>query len=226
MIEASLDQMPAVDGYSDLNARKEYGRHYREEAIRLKPVPAPARIEAQFIPPEAGRNEIVILGSAGQRIVTAGEILCLAGITAGLHASQKNDYPITVLRGHSVSELIVSEEEIGYTGTDTPSVVIALAPEGVNRRRAMFAHLPRETLVIKMKGIDLPPCDNDIIEVDFKTNKIKTQDWAMASLALLVSKNKVLNMDMLKTALGIRFRGAVHEEVLALVEKVATEFPS
>jgi len=96
------------------------------------PIPSrPPKIEARFQPPATVRQEILILGSAGQRIVTAGEILCLAGMTAGWHATMKNDYPITVLRGHSVSELVLSPEPVDYTGIEEPKVVLALAEEEV-----------------------------------------------------------------------------------------------
>jgi hypothetical protein len=86
--------------YTAQNARPEYGHAYREEASKLKSTPSPQRIEAKYEPPEAGRQELMILGNAGQRIITAGELVCLAGATAGLQATQKNDYPITVMRGH------------------------------------------------------------------------------------------------------------------------------
>ena len=69
------------------------------------------------------------------------ELLCLAGASAGCHASQKSDYPITVMKGYSVSEVILSDSKIDYTGIEKPSVVIALAPEGVNRRRKMLTTL-------------------------------------------------------------------------------------
>ena len=79
-----------------------------------------------------------MLGSAGQRIITAGEILCLAGLTAGLQTTQKNEYNITVLRGPSISELILSPEEIDFTGIENPTVMVALDQEGVDRRRDLF----------------------------------------------------------------------------------------
>ena len=68
-------------------------------SAELKPAPEPPAIEARFQPPDAQRRELILLGSAGQRIITAGEILCLAGLTAGLNTTQKNEYNITVMRG-------------------------------------------------------------------------------------------------------------------------------
>ena len=214
-----LDRMPPLEGFSWQNTRTEYTRAYRDEAVLLPPVPEPVRIETLHTPPRSDRRELVILGSAGQRVVTAGELVCLAGATAGLHATQKNDYPITVMRGHSVAEMILSAERIGYTGIQRPSTVIALAQEGVNRRRTMFGRLPRNAVVIQAKGVDLPPCDADIIEVDFKGAAIKSQDWALASLALLARKDTELSPEMLQAALGIRFKGKTLEKARSLVAK-------
>ena len=71
----------------------------------------PMKIKAKFHPPQPDRQEVILLGSAGQRIITAGEILCLAGLSAGLHATQKNEYNVTVLRGLSISEVILSPKK-------------------------------------------------------------------------------------------------------------------
>ena len=128
-IDAGLAELPPFKGPVGGNQRQEYGSGYHELSEGL-PVPSrPAKIEARFQPPATGRQEVLIMGSAGQRIVTAGELLCLAGMTGGWHATMKNDYPITVLRGHSVSELVLSPEPVDYTGIDKPKVVLALAKD-------------------------------------------------------------------------------------------------
>jgi len=220
-IEANLAQLPELPDFKSQNARMEYGQAYRQEAAKLSAPQEPVRIEPTCNAPQAGRREVVILGSAGQRIITAGELLCLAGASAGCHATQKNDYPITVMRGHSVSEIILSDEEIEYTGIENPSIVIALAPEGVNRRKKMLAHLASEALVIKAAGIELPPCQATVTETDFRARKIKSPDWALAALAVLARQNKILTMDMLKAALQLRFKKAVYETALTVVEKVS-----
>ena len=220
-INEQLGQLPPVDAFTTQNARKEYGRAYREEASKLQSTPSPLRIEVKYEPPDTSRQELVILGNAGQRIITAGELVCLAGATAGLHATQKNDYPITVMRGHSVSELILSKEEIGYTGIDNPSTVIALGQEGVNRRKKIFAELTPETLVLKAANVDLPATEAKIHEIDFKTHKVKTQDWALAAIVQLARTNRMLSVDMLDAALELRFKGNVLVRVREVVERFA-----
>ena len=222
-IAAALETLPPVDHYNTVNARTEYGRRYREEASRLDSLDQPVAIAAQFPPPFEGRREMAILGSAGQRIVTAGELLCLAGTIAGLHGTQKNDYPITVLRGHSVSEIILNKDPIGYTGSEQPAIVAALAPEGVARRKSQLAQLSAEALVIKAQGIELPSTQAQVKEIDFKQYKIKSPDWALAALALMAKSERIISLAMLRAAIGIRFKGKVQEASLALVERVAAE---
>jgi 2-oxoglutarate/2-oxoacid ferredoxin oxidoreductase subunit beta len=223
-IETDLNALQPLADFKSCNARMEYSRAYRQEAAKLPPAGEPVRIENTCTSPQSGRMEVVVLGSAGQRIITAGELLCLAGAAAGCHAAQKSDYPITVMRGHSVSDIILSDSEIEYTGIESPSVVIALAPEGVNRRKKMLAQLSPESLVIKASDIELPASQATIIEVDFKAEKIKSQDWALVALAVLAQQNKVLTMEMLKAALKLRFTTAQYETAIDMVEKAIEAF--
>ncbi len=83
----------------------------------------------------------------------------------------------------------------------------------------MLAHLAPEALVIKASGIELPPCQASIIEIDCKAEKIKSQDWALVALAVLAQQNKVLTMDMLKAALQLRFKAGQYETAIAMLEK-------
>jgi len=220
-IAADLEQLPELPDFKSINARMEYAAAYRQEAAALDRPLEPVSIKASCTPPGNGRREIVILGSAGQRIITAGELLCLAGASAGCHTTQKNDYPITVMKGHSVSEVIIADKEIEYTGIENPTVVIALAPEGVNRRKKMLATLSAESTVVKASGVELPHCQATVVEIDFKNHKIKPQDWALAALAVLAKRDLALSMKMLTAALELRFKAPVLEKAMVVTEKVA-----
>jgi pyruvate/2-oxoacid:ferredoxin oxidoreductase beta subunit/Pyruvate/2-oxoacid:ferredoxin oxidoreductase gamma subunit len=218
-IDAALAELPPMQGVVAENRRQEYGTHYREAAARQRQAGEPLKIEARFTPPRPGRQEIVLLGCAGQRIITAGEILCLAGLTAGLQTTQKNEYNITVLRGPSISELILSPDEIDYTGIERPGAIVALDQEGVNRRRAMFDHLGKDTLVVQIGDVEIPACKARINAVDLKSLGIKKPDWALASLAILAHQGQIISLEMLTTALEIRFKGQILESSLALIKK-------
>ena len=219
-IQQQLDQLPSVEGFTEANKRPEYGHAYRLEAAALPKTPAPVKIEAHLNAPQRNRQEVVLLGGAGQRIVTAGELLCLAGACAGLQATQKNDYPITVMRGHSISELILSQSAIGYTGIEYPTTVIALDQSAVERRRKMFSRLGEDVLIIQAAGVNVPDTKAKVETVDFKADRIKSQDWALTALALLAKQNRVLSVEMLQAAVELRFKGKVRKEAETLVEKV------
>jgi 2-oxoglutarate ferredoxin oxidoreductase subunit beta len=220
IIEESLVQMPPLKNPIPENEREEYGRHYRKLAAEQRPVPAPKKIAAQFEPPEHQRKGVMILGSAGQRIITAGEILCLAGLFAGLRTTQKNEYNITVLRGPSITEVILSPDKIGYTGISRPDVVLALSQEGVARRNAVFDSLDNTALVIQARGVAVPACKAKIHNADFKSQKIKSADWALAALAVLAKMNRVIHTQMLTAALNFRFKNKILASSLELVERV------
>jgi Pyruvate/2-oxoacid:ferredoxin oxidoreductase gamma subunit len=220
LLEDTLAKLPSKTNPIPENIRKEYGRHYRELAAEQTPASSPAKIETEFEPPGSGRKEVIILGSAGQRIITAGEILCLAGLTAGLQATQKNEYDITVLRGACISEVILSPEEIGYTGITSPDVVLALSQEGVDRRKHLFDHLDKNTLIIGTDEIHLPPCNAEVQQADFKAQKIKSSDRALAALSVMAKLDRVIYPDMLESALAYRFQDDILASALDLVRRV------
>ncbi len=223
-IAAEIEARKAFEGEIEGNLRKEYGEQYRKISAAL-PVPTrPAAIEPEYTAPVNDRQEVIILGSAGQRILTAGELLCLSGASAGLNATQKNDYPITVMRGHSISELVLSKSPINYTGIENPNTVIALAQEGVNRRGYIFPKLSKNALVLKCSEVRLPDTHANVREIEFKKHKIKSQDRALVALSLLAAENLVLNKEMLVSSLKLRFKGKVLEKCMTLIDEPAKNF--
>ena len=220
MIDENLKKLEPLEGPVAKNERKEYGRHYREVASTLNRVSPPANVERTCDPPSPVRQEVIFLGSAGQRILTAGEILCYAGLTAGLHVTQKSDYNITVLTGPSITEIILSPREIAFTGIQRPSVILALAQEGVVRRKGLFGVVDEETMVFVVRGVELPPTKALVRELDLKGQRIKSTDWALAGLAVLAKQKKVISLEMLQGALGLRFKEPVLSSSLELVNRV------
>ncbi len=220
-IDRQMEGLEQAKGPVDDNLRQEYCQQYRDLAARQQPARPPAPLEAVFEHPEKRLWQVMILGRAGQRIVTAGELLCLAAMTAGFHATQKNDYPITVLRGHSVCELILAPKPVGYTGISIPDIVIALATEGIQRRKAIFNKLDQESLVIHTAGLELPPTAARTMTVNFRQAGIKTVDYALASLACLAGRGRVINQPMLKAAVEHRFKDQVRQAALKIVESMS-----
>lgn len=219
MINEGLKAAPGPIRAPAAVGQKEYAAHYHKLAA-AQPSPAPPQAMApRFIPPSLERSEVLILGSAGQRIVTAGELLCLAGMSGGLFVTQKNDFPITVLRGHSVSEVILSGDEIGFTGITRPRAVLALSRDGVDRRRALLEALPGDALIICPRGLDLPFAGANIMQIDCKALGIKSADRALAALAILARTGSVITTPMLDAALEARFTGELLEKARDLAAR-------
>jgi len=216
-LEEELAERPAAEGRFTANERAEFGSNYRHYAAQLQPLAPLRTIEPVYHTSIPSRYEILLLGAAGQRINTAGEILCLSAMTAGLHVTQKNDYPITVLRGYSVSEIILSQHPIGYTAIVDPKVVIALSQEGIFRRRQTIKQLGDETLLMVKKGLELPENNAEIIEIDFKGLHIPSAHWALASLAVLAKQKDTITMDMLQASLAYKFSGKQLEEAVSVL---------
>ncbi|MEW5908621.1 MAG: thiamine pyrophosphate-dependent enzyme [Thermodesulfobacteriota bacterium] len=223
-IETTLEKLDLFDGPVKENMRKEYFTHYRELAGQLPPPLPPLHLEAAFEPLPGDRHDLILMGDAGQRILTAGEILCLAGMTAGMRVSQKNEYNITVLRGPSISEIILAKEQIGYTGIETPSVLIAVGREGIGRRKSLFARIPPHGLIITGSDLELPPVQCKVLKLDFQKFKISPQDRALAAIGALAKSRRVIHMEMLQQALELRF-GSNAPSSLELISRVSVENP-
>lgn len=220
VIDQLITDMPEMTGAIEKNQRPEYGERYRALSKERILFPAPVTIEKQIEIKDYQQQEVVILGSAGMRIVTAGDIVCYAGLCAGMNVSMKNDYNITVLRGQSVSEILISPEKIGYPGIESPSVVLALSAEGVQRRKKIFANLKPETFIVKEKSVDIPETRADVFEIDFKALKIKKQDWALASLGVMAKNEKAVNKEMLDYSLTSYFNEKVYQKARDTIEKI------
>jgi Pyruvate/2-oxoacid:ferredoxin oxidoreductase gamma subunit len=219
-IEEGMSKLPSFGGPVVPNIRREYGGSYREaRSAAGAGEPEWQRIEAIFPPPVRERREIVLLGAAGDRILSAGGLLAHAAILSGMQVSQKNDYDITVMRGPSVSELILSPQPISYTGVERPDIIVALAREGITRKRQLFAEISSMGRVIFEKGLEIPDTGARTMEIDFKGQGIKKTERALAALSVLARTGDPITSQMLDQALRSSLKGEALQKSLALVER-------
>jgi len=80
-------------------------------------------LEPRFAAHIDGRFRMVIAGAAGGKVRSAGHLLGQGGLLSGLYATQRDDYPVTVMAGHSVCEVVLDTMPIGYTGIVRPNVL-------------------------------------------------------------------------------------------------------
>lgn len=115
----------------------EYAAAYRAAHKEILGTPAlsPDPIEADGTATLDRRFRLVVAGSAGAKVGSAVRLVAQGAIATGLWAAQRNDFPVTVQSGHSVSELILSPDEIHYPGATKPDALVILSGDG--RKKAM-----------------------------------------------------------------------------------------
>lgn len=143
-LRAAMDELGFAAGRLPTQPRMDYGTALRESsaAQRGKPAAVPQAIP---VVAEAGLTRqcsIVVAGSAGGKVRTAARLIGVAATAANLWATQRDDYPVTVRSGHSVSEINLAPHPILYTGVTAPEVLFILSADGYARTAD---YLPRMT---------------------------------------------------------------------------------
>jgi hypothetical protein len=118
--------------------------------------------------------------------------------------------------------VILSPEQIDFTGIKNPSVIIALSQEGVAHRTQLFDCLDLDTLVIRVNGVTVPANNARVHKVDLKRQGVKSKDRALASLSIMARLDKVITLDMLKSAIENMFAGQNLTQALELVDRIGS----
>ncbi len=133
----------------------EYATAYRKAALSQsgKPLPAPRPIAPRFKSPLSGTFRLVVAGSAGGKVKSAARLVGEAALLSGLWAAQRDDYPITVMTGHSIAEIVLSPREIDYTAITRPDAMILLSREGVAKVGSQLATMKPEDRVFALPEV-------------------------------------------------------------------------
>lgn len=221
-LEERLKDLPAFSGPISSNLRPEYGEAYRATAALQKAPDVPGmKIDAVFSPVVGERREVVLLGAAGNRVLSAGTLLAHAAVLSGLQVTQKNDYDVTVMRGPSVSELILSPERIDFAGVHQPDLMVALSREGVSRRLDLFGKMGPGSRLVRAKDVEVPRSAPRALEVDFKAHGIRGSQRALACLFLIARTGDPITLEMLLHAAEKTLEGKVLEDFLDLMKRTA-----
>lgn len=147
----------------------------------------------------------IIAGAAGKRIGSAAGALARGGVLSGLWATQRNDYPVTVRTGFSLSEVILAPEEVLFTGTSSPDVVLDLFAEGHAKAAARIRTLGPHARVYR--NAELPPVETEaqVVTLDFAQCRgweRKKEAWALMAVAAALRDTGAYPMDALREAVG------------------------
>lgn len=174
--------------------RPEYSARYREsyEAVRGSR-PRRSTIEVIFTNRVERQTGVIIAGSAGQKVKSACTLFGQAAIASGLYSTQKDDYPITVMTGHSLGEVIVSPEPIDYTGIERPDHLVVFSEDGLKKVRGGFARLAPETTVHAEETLELPATAARVLRYPFvaAARKVSRLSIGIVALGALLEESKL-----------------------------------
>ncbi len=176
----------------------EYSAAYRAQSSARSRLTA-ALLGVSFRADLSGPVKIVVAGSAGGKVRSAVRLVGEAAIMSGLFATQRDDYPITVKTGHSLSELIVAPEPIDYTGIERPDTLLILSEEGLQKSRSYLAAMEAGDLVVAMPDLgDIETAAR--VEILAPATKIGRAEAAVVAMTALVVGRGLLPVEALRAA--------------------------
>ncbi len=202
-------------------ARAEFGSAYRESQKAAKGAKRRA-IEKAFDSRLDRQVGIIVAGSAGQKVKSAATLLALAGMLSGLDATQKDDYPITVMTGHSVSEVNLSPHPIEYTAIDSPDYLAVISEDGLKKMGKLIARLPASCVLYVDQFAEIPETKAHVKRIPL-WRVVKEHGKLSAStavLAAIVADGKFLPTQALEDAIKRYQPPAVAQANLDTVRKV------
>ncbi len=215
-IDQTMDDLKLESGVLYRRERAEFATEYRIQAQAHK-----GGLQAQVVQPASAptldrRFHFVVAGSAGGRVRSAARLVATAAMQAGWWSAQRDDYPITVKTGPSVSEVIVSPEEVNYSGVDRPDLLVIVSEEGLAKSALFLANMSGEDTVFLAAGLARPVSAARILTVDMAASDkpIPKASRALAMVAHAVEATGVVPFDLFEEVAG---RGAFGQKNLDLI---------
>ena len=194
--------------------RPEYSVHYKEAYEKGKSVvQTKPEIEQKYSHSVKKQTGIVIVGGAGQKIKSTATLFAQASMFSGLEATQKDDYPITVMTGHSIAEIILSPERIDYTAIESPDYFIAISKEGVKRAREKIEKLSERCILITDESLELPKTKAKVIKLSIAETSKRVDKLSIATVALaaLLKQTEMFPLEAFENAITAFQKPAIAE---------------
>lgn len=167
----------------------------------------PREADANLLAPTLARPAgIVLAGTAGDHVQTAATLLARAAIRCGLHATQRNDNPVTQGSGFSVSEIVLSPDPILHTGIERPLAVAVVSDDGAREliRSGTFDRIGSRTRVFADATVALPPLPATVRRLPFRS-EAGGRSAALAAVFALVAEEGLVPREALLAETRARF---------------------
>jgi pyruvate/2-oxoacid:ferredoxin oxidoreductase beta subunit len=199
----------------------ELSRAYHEQSAsqRGKPVLPPEPIEKKYDSALGATTRIVLAGAAGGKVRSTASALALGGMYSGLWATQRDDYPTTVMSGYSVSEVILSRDEILYMGISKPDILAVITPEGLSQvPRLLHAMGEMQTVYVVPELADQIETRARKIVFNFESAIAGKKSLAVMTTAAIVRHANLYPLTAFRDAISAGQRADIAAENLKAVD--------
>ncbi|MBM4353026.1 MAG: hypothetical protein FJ109_04405 [Deltaproteobacteria bacterium] len=224
VLEEQLRERNLSTGIVVRRDRKGYVEQYRHslEALQGKPLSEGTELAAEFPRPVYPRQSVLIAGRAGQKVRSTAMILGRAGVLSDLYVTQRDDYPVTVMTGHSTAEMVFQPDPVNELTVDAPDIVLITSEEGRDVIRERLRGLPPTSVVYALEELlplDTPARVEPIAADAVNIQKKKTQ-IVLACVAWMAAKTQVVSLEALRRAAWFDERQSIADENLATLAEM------
>ncbi|MCW3991244.1 MAG: 2-oxoacid:acceptor oxidoreductase family protein [Candidatus Bathyarchaeota archaeon] len=158
---------------------------------------------------------ILISGTGGQGIVSAGELLSDALFRAGYEVVNTRSYGSEARGGSSRSEVLVSDEDIHDLQLEESDILIAMSVQAYKRfisRIRVNGLVLVDAMVLSKLGEDELREDVELVPVAAGETSERLGDPIVANMVLLgalAKRTELLTLDMLKEAVEVLMRPSI-----------------
>jgi len=220
-----LNTMQGLELEAGVLQRKTYpelAHAYREEYANLrgKPILPPDPIAKKYDSELSKPTSILLAGAAGGKVKSTASALAVGGMLSGLWVTQRDDYPTTVMSGYSVSDVILSRDEIFYTGVNQPDILSIITPEGLSQvPRQLRAMDEAQTVYVVPELADQIETRARKIVFNFDNVGVNKKALAVMTTAAIVRHANLIPLDAFREAINAGQRGDIAQENLRAVEQ-------
>jgi 2-oxoglutarate ferredoxin oxidoreductase subunit beta len=160
---------------------------------------------------------LVVAGSAGGKVRSAARLVAMGGLRSGLWAAQRDDYPVTVKAGHSVTELWLAPDEMPLTAVTHPDVLAVISDDGYAKAGPYLAAMTDRDLVLTTSQLADLSTAARVVVVDPKAapKRIPKTSLGLVFLSAALTLTGPYPLDALRDAAG---SGSFSEVNLEAVE--------
>jgi len=180
----------------------EYSTAYREAASRMEDRQPPAAIPIEFESQLDRTLSLVAAGSAGTKVRSATRLVGLAGIRSGLWVTQRDDFPVTVKAGHSVSQLVLSPVEIPPVAVAVPDVLVLVSEDGLKKVGGMLEAMGSEQFLVTLPEFASVETNATVEVFDPKAweSRVPKVQFGLMLLAAAVTRTGIVPSEALRAA--------------------------